>query len=417
VLQDGKIVKAKGYGFANLETSAPATPDTVYKIGSVSKCFIAAGIMLLVEDAKLGLDDPIGRYLDGVPDAWRAITIRHLLTHTSGIVEDPPGFTPFRAQPDADVVRSLYTVPLLFAPGEKWSYSNAAYFALGEIIHKVSGRPWAEFLDERIFRPLHMDATRTTTTTEIVPNRASGHIWSFGRFQKTEDWVAVRPSGAFLSTVLDLARWDGALQSRSILKPETWQQILSPVGLNSGKTHPYGFGFFLDPFQDHRRIYHDGQLPGFLTVFESFPADHLTVITMSDTDDVALGKLTHSIAGFYVPQLAPPAYQTIADTEPEVTATVKRLIAGLVKDDPDMTLFTAGLRSDLTAPVRAYLTRVLGKFGAVQGISLVERTPVGQGATYRYRVLYRDGSLFLICSMDGTGKIQGIWQDADTSVN
>jgi CubicO group peptidase (beta-lactamase class C family) len=418
VIQDGQLIKAKGYGSSNLETAAPATAETVYKIGSVSKSFLAAAAMLLVEDGKLHLDDPIAQYMQDVPESWKGITIRHLLTHTSGIVEDPPGFTPFRQQPDTEVIHNVYPVPLLFAPGEKWSYSNAGYFVLGAILSKASGVPWPRFVNDRVFQPLHMNATRTTTTAEIVPHRATGYVWVRGEYRKAEDWVAVRPSGAFLSTVLDLARWDTAVRSRSLLKASSWEQILSPVRLKSQQTHPYGLGFFLDPWQGRQRIYHDGQLPGFLTVYEYFPADRLSVIAMTNTDEVGLGKLVHSIAGFYVSQLAPPAYHSIPDTEPKVTATVKRMISGFVNDDlPDMNLFTARLASDLTPGARTRLGTVLSKFGSIQSVVLVERTSQGHGGTYRYRVGYPDGSIFVICSLDSNGLIQGIWYEPDTGLD
>lgn len=142
VVKDGKIIKAEGYGLANIKLKRPATTETIYKIASVSKQFIATGIMLLVQEGKLGLDDPIGKYLDGTPATWNPITIRHLLTHTSGLIREAPGFDRFKVQRDADVIKSAYGVPLRFAPGEKWEYSNTGYFALAEIIRKVTGQPW-----------------------------------------------------------------------------------------------------------------------------------------------------------------------------------------------------------------------------------------------------------------------------------
>src|SRR5262249_31136539 len=155
-------------------------------------------------------------------------------------------------------------------------------------------------------------------------------------------------------------------------------------------THPYGLGFFLDPWQGRPRMYHDGQLPGFLTVYEHFPADRLSIIAMANTDEVDLRKLAHSIAGLYVSQLAPPAYHAISDTESPVTAKVKRMISGFVNDDPDMTLFTARLGSDLTPRVRTRLAEALSKFGSIQSVVLVERTAQGQSRTYRYRVGYAE---------------------------
>ena len=133
VAKDGEIIKAAGYGVADRNLKTPATPDTVYKIASVSKQFIAAGIMLLVQDGRIGLDDSIGKYLEGVPAAWQAITIRHLLTHTSGLLRESPGFDPFKVQSDADLIRIAYSVPLRFVPGERWEYGNVGYYVLAEI--------------------------------------------------------------------------------------------------------------------------------------------------------------------------------------------------------------------------------------------------------------------------------------------
>src|SRR5262249_54449111 len=159
---------------------------------------------------------------------------------------------------DADIVKSSYNTELLFKSGQKWTYSNLGYFALAEIIHKVSGQPWSEFLTEHLFAPAGMTATRTTTTTDIVPRRASGYTWTSDRWENAENWVAVRPSGAFLSTVLDMAKWDALLDSNTILKYPLRQQMWTPIKLNDGTTHPYGFGWFLDPWQGHKRVDHQG---------------------------------------------------------------------------------------------------------------------------------------------------------------
>lgn len=149
VVKDGKIVKAAGYGFANIKLQMPSQPDTIYKIASVSKQFIATGVMLLVQEGKIGVDDPISRYLDGAPQTWKAITIRHLLTHTSGLVREPPGYDPHKIRTDAEVIKSAYPLPLQFQPGEKFQYSNVGYFALGEVTRKVSGEPWTDYLDKK----------------------------------------------------------------------------------------------------------------------------------------------------------------------------------------------------------------------------------------------------------------------------
>src|SRR5688572_16194912 len=164
VLKNGEVVKTGAYGLANIKLKIPATPETVYKIASASKQFIATGIMLLVQEGRLGLGDPISKYLEGTPATWNGITIRHLLTHTSGLIREAPGFDLFKIQSDADVIKTAYPLPLRFVPGEKWEYSNTGYFALAEVIRTVAGRPWSEYLSEKVFRPSAMNTTHPTNT-------------------------------------------------------------------------------------------------------------------------------------------------------------------------------------------------------------------------------------------------------------
>jgi CubicO group peptidase (beta-lactamase class C family) len=172
VVKDGVVVKTAAYGLANMEHNVPARPDTVYKIGSTSKQFIASGIMLLVQDGKIAVDDKVSKYLEGTPASWQDITVRRLLTHTSGLAREGPAFDPYKVQPDIDVIKSAYSVALLFKPGDRYEYSNLGYFTLAEIIHRVSGKPWDQFINERIFAPLGMTATRATNFFDIVANRA-----------------------------------------------------------------------------------------------------------------------------------------------------------------------------------------------------------------------------------------------------
>jgi CubicO group peptidase (beta-lactamase class C family) len=248
VIKGGSLIKAEGYGLANIEHGIPARPDTVFKIGSVSKQFIATGIMLLVQDGKLSLDDNVSNFLTGTPGTWRAITVRHLLTHTAGLVREAPGFDPHKLQPDIDVIQTAYSLPLRFKPGEKWEYCNLGYFVLAQIIQTVSGKPWGDFLTQRVFAPLEMTATRVTSVADIVPNRANGYGWNAEKFQNMENWLALRPSGAFLSTVLDLAKWEAALLTDNVLTGSTKTEMWTRVTLNDGRKHPYGFGWQLSDF-------------------------------------------------------------------------------------------------------------------------------------------------------------------------
>lgn len=316
VLKDGKIVKVEGYGLANVELNVPARAETVYKIGSVSKQFIASGIMLLIEEGRVSLDDKISKFLEGTPDTWKEITVRHLLTHTSGIVREAPGFDPLKIQNDADVIKTAYPLPLRFAPGEKWEYCNVGYFTLAEIIRKVTGKTWGDYLKERLFLPLEMNATRTTSITDIVENRANGYLWRDGKLQNADIYFALRPSGAFISTVLDLAKWDAALYSDRILKQSVRDQMWTPVKLNNGTTHPYGFGWELESVGGHKRVHHGGSLPGFRAAIARFVDDKLTVVILTNSDNANSSGLASGVAALYIPGLIPE--RTAAKVAPKV---------------------------------------------------------------------------------------------------
>ena len=313
VIKDAKIVKMEGYGLANIELNVPARPETVYKIGSVSKQFIAAGIMLLIEEGKISLDDNVGKSLEGTPESWKPITIRHLLTHTSGIVREAPGFDPLKIQTDADVIKTAYSLPLRFTPGEKYEYCNVGYFTLAEIISKVSGKPWGDFLNERVFTPLGMTATRTTTVTDLVPNRANGYVWRNGKMQNATIFLALRPSGAFLSTVIDLAKWDEALNNGKLLKRSTLEQMWTPLKLNDGKSHPYGFGWQLEPVNGHKQVNHGGSLPGFRAQLARFIDDKVTVVVLTNGDNADAARIAQGVANFYIPGLLPDRKMTRVD--------------------------------------------------------------------------------------------------------
>lgn len=332
VIKEGQILKAEGYGLANVELNVPTKAETVFKIGSVSKQFIATGIMLLVQEGKINLDDKISKFLEGTPETWKEITVRHLLTHTSGIVREAPGFDPLKIQKDADVIKTAYSLPLRFQPGEKYEYCNVGYFSLAEIIHKVSGKPWTEFLNERIYTPLGMNATRSTTVSEIVPHRATGYWVKDGRMQNATEYIALRPSGAFLSSVLDLAKWDAALYTDKILKTLTRDQMWVPVKLNNGNTHPYGFGWEVETLAGHKLVKHGGSLPGFRAAFLRFIDDKISVVVLTNGDGANPMRIAEGVANHYISGLIPERKATRID--PKILDTY----AGEYQTNPSVVL-------------------------------------------------------------------------------
>jgi CubicO group peptidase (beta-lactamase class C family) len=257
VVLDGVIVKVKGYGFSNIEHYIPVNPETIFQSGSIGKQFTAIAILQLAEEGKLKLDDKIAEYFEGAPTTWQHITIRNLLTHTSGI----PNYTEDTLLNDRtdytenDLLKKAMNMPLDFQPGDKWSYSNTDYVLLGILIHRITGKFYGDILHEKIFIPLSMETARIINESDIIMNRASGYELKNGEC-KNQSWVApllnTTADGSLYITVFDLIKWDAALTKEKILTTTDLQSMVTPVRLNNDSTYQYGFAWFLSPVNGHK---------------------------------------------------------------------------------------------------------------------------------------------------------------------
>jgi CubicO group peptidase (beta-lactamase class C family) len=313
VCRDGKIIKASGYGLANVELGVPVTPETIFQTGSVGKQFTAMAVMMLVEEGKLQLDDRMTKYIPESPSSWKDVTIRQLLTHTSGIADYGgeegtmgKGVINFRRDYTEDeLIQAFAKMPMDFPPGQNWSYSNTGYVVLGIIIHRVTGEFYGDFLQERIFRPLGMTSTRIISEADIVPHRSSGYRLVKGEL-KNQEWVSptlnTTADGALYTNVLDLAKWDAALYSRKLVQQSSFEQMWSPVKLNNGKSVPYGFGWDVASRDGHRVVAHDGAWQGFTMSIARYLDDRLTVIVMTnlDSDNAKPGQIVKEVADAYL---------------------------------------------------------------------------------------------------------------------
>jgi CubicO group peptidase (beta-lactamase class C family) len=308
VVRDGTIALAKGYGLANVEHQVPVKPETVFQSGSVGKQFTATAVMLLVEQGRVSLDDRVTKYLPEGAPRWNAIRVRHLLTHTGGTTDYPSNFDFRRDYTEAALVKRAAAIPLAFAPGTRWSYSNIGYLLLGVLIHRVTGEFYGDFLKERIFEPLGMTTTRIISEADIVPNRAGGYRLVKGEV-KNQEWVSptlnTTADGSLYLSVLDLAKWDASLYTERILRSDSLKRMWTPVSLNSGKTRPYGFGWALGEIHGHRVVEHGGAWQGFKSAIVRFPDDRLTVVLLANLAQTDLSKLAHGIAAIVDPTLAP----------------------------------------------------------------------------------------------------------------
>lgn len=302
VIRDGKTIKTAAYGLANLELRVPAEPETVFEIGSLTKQFTAAGILLLAEDGSLSVDDKISKHLKNTPAAWANVTIRHLLTHTSGLKSYTglDGFELRRHLTQEQFIQAMGREPLEFQPGDSWKYCNTGYNLLGYVIENVSGRTYWDFMGERIFQPLGMRATTNRLPSLVLPNRAAGyeqtnHVW----INRDSDLTDVFSAGAIVSTVGDLAQWNAALDGERLLNAASKAQMWTPVKLNDGETRKYGFGWSLDVVDGHRNIGHSGSTSGFSASLQRFPDDRLAIVLLTNTDEEIATTLARKIATFF----------------------------------------------------------------------------------------------------------------------
>ncbi len=407
VVKNGEVILAKGYGYANVEHQAAVKPETVFQSGSVGKQFTATAVMILVEEGKIELDEKIGKYLGEVPESWKNITVRHLLTHTGGLTDYPPDFDFRRDYTEDELLKRAEAIPLAFQPGEKWQYSNMGYVTLGILIGKVTGKFYGDFLQERIFKPLGMSA-RIINEADIIPNRAAGYRLVKGQ-TKNQEWVSptlnTTADGSLYLTALDLAKWDAALYGEKLLKRSSLEQMWTPVKLNSGKTSPYGFGWFLNEVQGHRIIEHSGAWQGFVSYIARYVDDKLTVIILANLAQANSTKLAHGVAAIYNPELAPPPIKAIADKEPQVTAMAKELLQKTLTNTLDSKLLTESMRATVSPDKVRVAGDFLKAYGPLETIELVERSDEGELRVYRYRLIYKEGTLFFTLILTKEGKV------------
>ena len=305
VARGGKIVRAGGFGLANVELQVPVKPETVFQSGSVGKQFTATAVMMLVEEGKVGLDDKLSKYFPHAPDQWNELTVRELLSHTAGFGDYPKNFDFRKDWTEAELLKMVEGIPLAYAPGTKWEYSNLGYLTLGILIHRVTGEFYGDFLQQRIFQPLGMSATRIISEADIVPNRAAGYRSVKGEL-KNQEWVApmvnTTADGSLYFSILDLAKWDAALYTEKLLKRSSLDLMWTPVKLKSGEPNKgnYGFGWFIDKRNGHRCIHHDGSWQGFETAIDRYVDDQLTVVALTNLAGAEPGKITQHVAELYL---------------------------------------------------------------------------------------------------------------------
>ncbi|MGH9901712.1 MAG: serine hydrolase domain-containing protein [Pyrinomonadaceae bacterium] len=307
VVKDGKVVKLKGYGVASVEFDIPADGDTVFQLYSVSKIFAGVAAMKLVEDGRLSLDAPATDFVENLPPAWKAVRVRHLLTHTSGLPEGPAN-PRFASLPEAkrkgltaaETIQLAAALPLKFAPGEKFSYHQSGYVLLGMIVEKLSGKSYADFLAERVFAPLAMTSTRFGDTETVVRrrpstayNRQSGELRNWVFPFSVKDY----PAAGLNSSAADVSKFLVALEAGRVLKPESLRAMWARAKLNDGTESGYGLGWTIGEHKGRKVVGHEG---GGSIWVAHFPDERLSVVVLCNLNGARADEIQYGVADFYL---------------------------------------------------------------------------------------------------------------------
>jgi D-alanyl-D-alanine carboxypeptidase len=317
VVKGRDTILARGWGLADVENEVPVTTTSVFRIGSITKQFTSSAIMQLVEKGRLSLDDKLGALLPNVPQAWRKVTLRELLNHTSGIrsyTDIGPRWTRrWREDMSPDsIVAFVRRDTLDFAPGSKWRYNNTGYVLLGMILDKKTGQPYPRYLSEQFFKPMGLTSTMYCDTGPIIKHRALGYQLLPGKQVQNAEFLSMTQpysAGALCSTVGDLVKWTRALHSSGVVSASSFKQMTTPIG--AAEASHYGFGIGSDSVGGHRRIGHGGGIHGFVSMLSHYPDDSLTIVVLANSAPAPVGRIAGNLARivFGMP-LAGPSEET-----------------------------------------------------------------------------------------------------------
>jgi CubicO group peptidase (beta-lactamase class C family) len=384
IVRDGKLSYLHAFGFANLEAKAPAQSSMRYSIGSISKQFTAAAILLLQEKGKLSLDDKVGKYVPDVTDA-NEVTIRELLSQTSGYQDYwpqdyvmPEMLKPTTAQ---HILDKWARIPLDFKPGTRWQYSNTNYVISGLIVEKVSGTPFIKFLQENIFAPLHMTSVLNIDQEKLTTSDATGYMrYALGSLhpapKEGQGWLFAM--GELAMTAEDLTKWDISLINQSLLKPQSYREMEQEVTLTSGPGTHYGLGVDVGMQGEHRFVAHGGEVSGFTAQNTVFPDDKLAVVVLTNQDAIgAASQIAERIGNaLLMPQL----------TSSRETELAKQIFAGLQQGKIDRSLFTSNCNAYFDDTALHDYAASLQPLGKVQKFELLRESLRGGMVHRNYRV-------------------------------
>jgi CubicO group peptidase (beta-lactamase class C family) len=410
---DGKSVLQKAYGTRDVGTKALVTPNTIFQIGSVTKQFTAASIMLLVQDGRLNLDQSIKIFFPELPAEWAGITVRHLLQHTAGLYRGEEHLEVFDAEKNYsanELVLAISKIPLRAAPGVSFEYSNIGYMVLGALIEKLSGKAYFVFLRERIFTPLKMDSAAAILSSSANADIATGYTMNEGSLIPIDYsptlrfWLSlISGTGGLQMSAPDLAKWDLALNSEQILSKASLMQMWAPAKLQDGSSVPYGFAWLLGEINHQAFVSHNGSIFGFTSHFERHAAQRLSVIVLVNGEVQSLDKLTAKIAAIIDPSLDwVPANDSNAQRGVLVRQLMDELVLGKLLVDHR---FTAEMQAILDQETVSTFNERFKTFGKVERFFYVKQTKIGEMDLAIYLAESAFDRVMLVAQVDANGKI------------
>jgi CubicO group peptidase (beta-lactamase class C family) len=398
VVRGGAPIYVKGYGVATLEHRVPTGPGTVYQIGSIGKQFTAVAVMMLANEHKLDLDDPLSKYLPEIPPGWHAVTLRLMLNHQSGIAELDSQTRHLldhtRDYTDAQLIDAASSQPLDFEPGTDVSYSDTGYVLLGIVINRVAGMFYGDLLQQKVFAPLGMTHTRVISDADIVLDRASGYEMSDSGTLRNQSYVSPAlnrtADGSLYSTVTDLIKWDRALYGDSVLPQAELTRMWSVDPHRNGQRplYHYGYGWENNRLRRQRLVEYDGNWQGFQAVMSRYVDRRLTVILLTNLSLCRTERLAHTVAGLVDPVLE--AYpESIPDTNPPLTRQFGAFLAAAGRGEGGYAALSAAARGRLIPSAMNTLRRDAQELGPALRLTLVEERR-GEPAERVYRVEKQD---------------------------
>ncbi|MBO9519054.1 MAG: beta-lactamase family protein [Porphyrobacter sp.] len=407
VARGDRLVVERGYGIADLEWNSPVDASTIFRIGSMTKQFTAAAILKLAEQGKLGLDDPLSRYVPEFDTGGRVVTIRQMLNHTSGVPEYTmqPGFfgrLSLIDVSDAELLQLVSGKPFNFEPGAGWRYSNTNYYLLGMVIAKVSGRPYAAFMQDEFFTPLGLTHTRYGSESEIIPHRAQGYSFNSNTGAHANDAAISMNTpgagGALVSSAGDLVRWQIALTNGRAIRPASFEQMIaSPVQMEQS-TGLYGFGLMVDRLDGQRVISHGGGINGFGGVLSWLPDSGLRIAVISNSEAMPGSVVERRIIAALTSDVPPAPRST---PRPGTEAALRKFIADITAGTPDYSTMSP-LGAEMTRAMLPELQKIYKNLGPLRSLNFTKvtlqdfdsyRADFANGAAVYTIVLAPDGTI------------------------